>query len=94
MKKIIRLTERDLTRIVKKVINEETFDEKDPLDKEAQDYFLRYESLYIGDMTKNEIEKILKYRLKDYLNLYQETKLESDKYLMLLRKLQNLLRRY
>jgi hypothetical protein len=94
MKRIIRLTESDLTRIVKKVINEETFDEKDPLYKEVEDYFYRYDPSYIGDMTKNEIEGILKIRLKQYLNSYQETKLKSDKYLMLVRKLQNLLRRY
>ena len=77
MKKIIRLTESDLTRIVKRVIKED----KESLEREARIILNRigYSMLLLKDYTRKELAKRLRQENKDRFSLHDEWEELADK---------------
>lgn len=77
MKKIIRLTESDLTRIVKRVIEED----KESLEREARIILNRigYSMLLLKDYTRKELAKRLRQENKDRFSLHDEWEELADK---------------
>ena len=78
MKKIIRLTESDLTRIVKRVINEE---KGESLEREARIILNRLGHGMKGlkDYTKKELAKLLRKENKERSNVHDKWERLADK---------------
>jgi hypothetical protein len=77
MKKIVRLTESDLTRIVKLVINEDV----DSLKGDARRILMRlgYSPTLLKDYTKEELAKALRRENKKRFSVHDEWENLADK---------------
>ena len=78
MKNIIALTERDLTRIVKRVINEDV-EENYKREARIELYRLGYSPLVLTHLSSKELAKKLREENKDRSNLYDEWEVLAKK---------------
>ena len=78
MKNIIALTERDLTRIVKRVINED-IEENYKREARIELYRLGYSPLVLTHLSSKELAKKLREENKDRSNLYDEWEVLAKK---------------
>ena len=78
MKKIIRLTESDLTRIVKRVINE---DKEEKYKREARVELMRlgYTPLVLQDLSAKELARSLRRENKNRFSSHDEWESLADK---------------
>lgn len=78
MKKIIRLTESDLTRIVKRVINEDK-EEKYKREARIELYRLGYTPLVLQDLSAKELANKLRRENKNRFSSHDEWESLADK---------------
>jgi len=83
MKKIVRLTETDLTRLVKRIMNEQSFPDTVPQEKEYQTSLQKIENKDYIDLQINQLPPRLKrYSEENEMDgMFRVHKSDSNKYL-------------